>query len=197
MKKMASLARPRRQQAAFTLLELLLVMGLLVILAALSWPALRGPLGSSRLREAAKIVRVELAKTRLQAMQNDAILQWQFSPGEGRFRVGVVREAPVEEEDVLSSNEPEDETQRWSEFQLPEGIVFGEPEVTASPGASDWDQLSDENWSSPIVFYPNGTTSNAELVLRNEREDSVVISLRGLTGVSRVTDVPQERTPLR
>jgi hypothetical protein len=43
--------------------------------------------------------------------------------------------------------------------------------------------------TSPIEFYPAGTTSNVRLLLRNEQPLYIAIELRGLTGVSRAGDV--------
>ena len=41
--------------------------------------------------------------------------------------------------------------------------------------------------STPIFFYPDGTTSNARLVVANERGRYILLTLRGLTGVVRVS----------
>jgi len=43
--------------------------------------------------------------------------------------------------------------------------------------------------STPILFYPDGTTSTARLLLRNEYDRSIELSLRGLTGVARVGEL--------
>lgn len=191
-----STARNRGPQG-FTLLEMLMVLGIIVLLAGLSWPALRGPLSNSRLRDAAKMVRVELAKTRLQAMESDAVLEFQYEAGGTKFRVGVLREAPVDPNTTehVSAAAPVE----WVEFELPSGVAFAAPEFaevvsveTAPIGSTD-----DPLWSSPVVFYPDGTTTNAEFVLHNEHDTSVVISLRGLTGVSKISDRTSEPTTIR
>jgi Tfp pilus assembly protein FimT len=44
-------------------------------------------------------------------------------------------------------------------------------------------------WSDPIFFYPDGTTSNAQLVLRNKEGRMMELFLRGLTGIVKVSDV--------
>jgi hypothetical protein len=43
--------------------------------------------------------------------------------------------------------------------------------------------------STPILFFPDGTTSEASLVLMNDRQQYLRISLRALTGVGRATSV--------
>jgi hypothetical protein len=39
-----------------------------------------------------------------------------------------------------------------------------------------------------ILFYPDGTTSTAEVTIKNERGKYITIKLRGLTGAARVTN---------
>lgn len=48
-----------------------------------------------------------------------------------------------------------------------------------------------DQWGIPIYFYPDGTTSSAELTLFNDRQQSVSVFLRGLTGIGRVGPVQQ------
>lgn len=46
--------------------------------------------------------------------------------------------------------------------------------------------LSTAQWGMPIYFFPDGTTSSAQMMLRNETSQVVSIYLRGLTGLARV-----------
>ena len=84
--------------------------------------------------------------------------------------------------------------------RLPEGIFFATSQTVADT-RSEWLMLDgqettaqDTDWSVPIFFYPDGTTSTASLVLSNRRNRSITIELRGLTGVARVGPLlaPQE-----
>ena len=73
--------------------------------------------------------------------------------------------------------------------RLPEGVTFLSGETDADTRADSLgveDQLpvgAELNWSEPILFYPDGTTSTARLVLKNEYDRCIDLSLRGLTGV--------------
>ena len=49
----------------------------------------------------------------------------------------------------------------------------------------------DPSWSSPIFFYPDGTTSTARLLLSNQYQDWIAVRLRGLTGVARSEPVDE------
>ena len=44
-------------------------------------------------------------------------------------------------------------------------------------------------WSEPIFFYPDGTTSNARLFIKNKDGRMIEMLLRGLTGIVTVGDV--------
>src|SRR4051812_48034254 len=52
----------RRAESGFTLLEMLLVLGLVVVMGAIVLPALNGPLAHQRLNSAAKELRAELTR---------------------------------------------------------------------------------------------------------------------------------------
>jgi len=54
------------------------------------------------------------------------------------------------------------------------------------------------SWSSPILFYPDGSASQTKLQLTDSKASRfVLVSLRGMTGLSRVTDIlsAEEITP--
>ena len=49
--------------------------------------------------------------------------------------------------------------------------------------------LGDDDWSAPIVFYPNGRTSNARIHLESKDHHCVEIALRGVTGTVTLGEV--------
>ena len=81
--------------------------------------------------------------------------------------------------------------------QLPEGIRFflgdAEQDARSEQVAADLQASPDAagggTWSAPVLFYSDGTTSTAEVILINDRNDAIRISLRGLTGIATVSDV--------
>ena len=48
-------------------------------------------------------------------------------------------------------------------------------------------------WSTPILFFPDGTASQATVVLQNDRSQYVRLTIRGLTGVARASARPHPR----
>jgi prepilin-type N-terminal cleavage/methylation domain-containing protein len=43
-------------------------------------------------------------------------------------------------------------------------------------------------WSTPIFFYPDGTCSTAALMLKNNKDQCIEIRLRGITGLTKITE---------
>src|ERR1700756_3400429 len=76
--------QPRR---AYTLFELLLVLALLVLLAAIAYPTLDGVLATFRMTEAADMVRANWADARAYAMNEGRSYRFAVISGKGNFRV--------------------------------------------------------------------------------------------------------------
>ena len=53
---------------------------------------------------------------------------------------------------------------------------------------------SDGSWSKPILFYPDGTTSTATILIKNAQARCVELHLRGLTGAVAVSAIGTEAT---
>ncbi len=178
---------------------MLVVLGILVTVTALAQPALRGALGDNRLRSAATVVRVELAKARLRAMQSGIAQSFRYQLGKNRFQIvpavaveatqrdrsgrrsDDIRPATSVRQPIAAGGARTDGTlEELASQELPEGICFepaADDPLAAPVGA-------EEGWSDPIVFYPNGRTENAHIRIKGERNAVVDVLLRGLTGVA-------------
>jgi hypothetical protein len=44
-------------------------------------------------------------------------------------------------------------------------------------------------WSQPLLFYPDGTSSQAKVTVANERGQAVQVTLRKLTGLATVSEL--------
>jgi prepilin-type N-terminal cleavage/methylation domain-containing protein len=190
--------RPRR---GVTLIELLLVLALLVIIAALAWPMLQRSFESQRLRKAADLIEAEWGRARVQAMSTGRIHIFQYVVGGGGYATHRRSGCEVSAGDAASqgpagfgeaAGTPAPlENQRT----LPDGVTFAGSQTAidsrAEMAAADSSQLhpTDQGWSEPIFFYPDGTTSTARLVLANGSGRTIELALRGLTGVVTVSDV--------
>lgn len=97
--------------------------------------------------------------------------------------------------DSDSERTPEDILRLGTE-SLPDDVIFAAADVSASNQvAAMFGGGADDSWSDPIVFNPDGTTSNASVLLQNDRGETIRITLRGLTGVSTAGDVGNEEAP--
>jgi prepilin-type N-terminal cleavage/methylation domain-containing protein len=206
MKRMITRKRHECSPSGFTLLEMLTVLALLAVMAAVAWPALRSSLRHSRLRDAAKTVRVELAKTRLKAIETGTPQQFRYQPGSGQFEIAPQTssndDAPAGKAPTgRRSATPDD----WAgdleslagdvtRRELPDGVSFSPSPIDepSSVGATVDSGVGEESWSSPIVFLPNGRTSDARIRLFGEGTFRIDVILRGLTGVAIASELARD-----
>lgn len=204
------LSRVASLRKGFTLLELLVVLAILGLLIGMSWPSVHRLMSRSRVKEAAKQVRTELGEARLKAIESGTPQVFRFQPGTGFFEVrpkqeetagpAVLKSALEQMSDDSVDTEPLTgaeivDTAAYERY-LPEGLLFAGQEVAKEPaeaeeeeglaGLSTAEMTEQQNWSEPIIFYPNGRTSNARIRVTDGERYAVDVSLRGLTGTVRV-----------
>ncbi len=182
----------------YTLVEMIVVMAIVTSLVALSLPALRNPLSKSELRGAAKEIRHALIGARLTAIESAVPQLFRFVPGTGRFETvpketfaagaglsfgsagGSVVEGLVDA-DSTAADGPQDEAITGN---LPAEVTFYRQQVAVevSDDLVDSTDTTSQQWASPIIFYPNGRTSNARIQLQGARDYRITLTLRGVTG---------------
>jgi len=218
------LRRPpiRSARGGFTLLELLLVLAIAVLVAAISVPSLLGTLRNQQLTRAGDIVRVEWARAHVRAMKTGQIQMFRYQVGGQGFRVepwaagddmlessaandpsgmnplapppgfgnaGSSSTAPPANVRVDENGNPESDRHR-----LPEEITFVAGDARSESRAMKIEEKileSERNveWSRPILFYPDGSTSDAFVVVGSPQQRGVRIDLRGLTGTAKVSEI--------
>ena len=90
-----------------------------------------------------------------------------------------------------------------AEQVLPHGILFASSEIELDErDLFMQDQVMDTgmiaNWSSPVLFYPDGSASQTQLQLTDSSASRfVLVSLRGMTGLAQATGIlsAEEITP--
>jgi prepilin-type N-terminal cleavage/methylation domain-containing protein len=195
--------RNRRTSArpAFTLLELLLVLAMVCVVVALTMPALALPLDNHRLRRGADQIRARWAQARASAMEHGRTYVFRYEPASDAFSV----EPWMSGDDYLESDQlvtlgvtaggdglAEQTALAAKLDRLPDNIVFLASETTADIRAalvanSSSAQAATAQTNAPIFFYPDGTTSTARLIIANQRDRFVTLTMRGLTGVVEVS----------
>lgn len=245
------------RRIGFTLVEVLLVLIILVLIAALGIPAMRGTLVQQQLKYSADQVRGEWLDTKVRAMDEgqifcmrgkiggstliiDRVLDTHFTAGlssrqttrrfdtykeydpfeKGGFtgdaqdfilrdpnavtekdgaiiiklpgNVTIADVIAVAEERsafYLGLTDPGGETMTNAqdieiEIYGIEALATGEIRLGETPSADN-----KTAWSTPIFFYPDGSTSTAAILLKNEAGRCIEVRLRGLTGIGTVTGI--------
>lgn len=217
------MASSMRRRAAFTLLELLLALAVLVAVAAITWPALERPLATQRLRRAAEQVRTQWIKTRTKAINAGETFSFRYQPDTARFRVEVQSQdaalleataanmgsqagaggpasAGSQSSTASSTTSLPAVPPQALEAELPEGVKFAGGDVTEDGRAAEIANRErsmgsvDLSWSQPIFFYPDGTATAARVALVGQRERAIVIELRSLTGGARIGEIVSQES---
>jgi Tfp pilus assembly protein FimT len=176
-------------RSAYTLIEVMLVMMMMVILTSLAASPLMQSWRDQRTGSATEEVRALLAGTRLLALDRDETWQFVFEPGGTNYLRVPLAAATEEASDEKANQGKHSDT-------LPTEITFGESgggmASTVSSelltGLANSGELSGVSWSAPVLFYSDGTSTEADFEIVDEYGNSRMISVRDLTGGVTVKD---------
>jgi len=200
----------RQSKRGMTLFEVLLVLILLVVMGSLAKPALEGTLASFRLQRGTDQVLSDWAKVRTRAIEEGQVYQFRFSQNSNEYRVDpwyaeesyqpskANGESAASEfsdssmPDLMKPDSSESESKKDWQFKakVSETVKFvsGQQAIVKPPDSREVETLASEDstdWSAPILFFPDGTTSEASLLLRGEKNRYQRATLRALTGSGR------------
>jgi Tfp pilus assembly protein FimT len=185
---------------AFSLLEVLLTLAVLVALGSLVWPSLHKTFQNQALLKAADRVRLEWTSARVRAMTTGQVVAFRVLPEGGQYTVvpwadleplaGTSGMTAVTSGEVSAAAT----IPLTTSGALPENVRFvGTGSLRqASVRDEGFDTLAGalsgegQAWSTPLFFYPDGRTSSGQVTLANDLGRSVVVELRGLTGTAKV-----------
>lgn len=189
------------RRAGLTLVEICLVLALMVVIGALAMPALEGTMSRTALTGGGAVIRGGMAKARLQAMQTGESQVLRVEPKGARFQIVALEKLGLPETDNLMPEDSDTEHAaadmlRFQETRLPDGVRFAACDVAASAQvAAVFGNSTGHSWSDPIVFNPDGTTSDASVLLENDKGLTLRVTLRGLTGIANAGNVSREAVP--
>ena len=176
-------SRRHRASSGYTLLEVMLAVSVLIILSTVASGPIMRTWRDQRLAESTENVRGLLAGTRIRAVDNDQTWQFRYEPG-GTHYVRVPLAATESENDETSS--------RFGQQSgtLPDGITFETDETGSAPpldpkllnGLADSQELSSASWATPILFYSDGTATEALFTIVDQYGGSREVLVRDLTG---------------
>lgn len=181
--------RRRTDRRAFTLIEMLITLSVIVLLAGMVVPSLRKQYAETTLRRSMEQVRIAVGRGRNAAIQAGIEYQFRYEPGGTNFVC-----VPAERDPGSS----EEGSMRIA-GKLPEGLLFEELDagsqniVPIDPdfleGLTEAGELRSVTWGAPIWLRPDGTTTTANWRIIDEGNFSVEMYLAGLTGVVTVGDI--------
>jgi type II secretory pathway pseudopilin PulG len=191
-------------RSALTLFEVLLVLALLVVIAAVSLPLVSNSLARARLENSGDLVRAAWGRARLAAMKAGEPYVFRYEPKGSRYQIAQLSALSGDDANTLNALPAESEEDseyaeadmlRLAKSRLPTEIIFAAGDVSAVPQLAGAAAPAAGGWSQPIVFYPDGTTSDATVVVANSVGQTQRVTLRGLTGISRAGEVGNEALP--
>lgn len=168
------------RRAGFSLFEVVLVVALLVVLAALSYPTLKSSYGYFKLHGGIDAVRAAWAQARAHAIDEGRPYRFAVEPGGSHFRI-----APDAPEYWTGSAPSGDNKAYILQQSLPGGVRFA---VNATPPEAPDDEKDSPddaagmNWSPTVVFLADGTArEDVQLVFNVRGVQPTAVKLRGLT----------------
>ncbi|NLE37418.1 MAG: prepilin-type N-terminal cleavage/methylation domain-containing protein [Pirellulaceae bacterium] len=188
------------RRRAVTLIEVLLVLVILVLVAATAWPSLGRSMADQRLRDAADTVRAEWSRARAKAMSSGVAQRFCYITDDSIFWIEPCEDvssnggAAAAVPGATASTEHDNR-------QLPDPVIFLEGlvyEEAANPlsMAAGWDAELGQPGSpdegqrgAPVVFQPDGTCTASRLVLSNENDRAITVSINALTAIAVVSEV--------
>jgi prepilin-type N-terminal cleavage/methylation domain-containing protein len=180
------------QRPGFTLMELMLVLALMVVLAAISYPSIDALYGTFRVTAAGDAVRAAWAQARAHAVNEGCAYRFGIVSGGASYRVAP--ETTDYWPDATSVSTPVDPSVHPFVLteNLPRGVRFNfskssqdaGPEPGGGGTGSDQPPPSDPgSYTKVVTFQPDGTASDdVEIVFQSSGARPLTIKLRGLTG---------------
>jgi prepilin-type N-terminal cleavage/methylation domain-containing protein len=198
---------------AFTLIEMILVLSIMVVAFSIALPTYDGMVSSRKIFNAAETVRLELQRTRLEAIKTGQAQVFRCQIGQTQFIVQPWMRASDSVEASAGATIVTDLGQAIETESTAQGVVSEAADVTAGQKSLEEDvmfasadivndmralseqslgdtmQASATGWSQPILFYPDGSSTTAHVVVQDIRGRRMAIQLRGLTGEAKIIEV--------
>ena len=214
-----------KKRSAVTLLELMLVLFLLVALAGIAIPTFESMVGSRRLGQSIEKLRNEIMEARVTAMRTGqaqvmrvtlqgsdfSISPWLGGNEEEDASAGatLMQSGQVIQTQATTGGGAKATSESADSKILSEGVTFslvetlvdsrnalaiqqGGGTVSTDGGSSQGDG---SGLSSPLLLYPDGSSTTAQIILTDDRGRRMAIQIRGVTGQLKAMRLASINTP--
>lgn len=164
------------KREAYTLLEMMIVMTIVVLIMAIAWPRMRGLAAKTQVREAAVDFKAACAEARDLAVRRGQpiILNYQF--GRSDYRISDSPNQQFDADDVIQveatsqragktfTDKPLDQT-----YELSSGILFDDPANRRDPAAEIFSSQGEAEISNPVLTDLESLADEDKLVIEDQR----------------------------
>ncbi len=192
---------PRRP--GFTLIEMLLVLALLVTLMLMTYPTLSRLRLEHQLKQGAEMVRLQVASTRLHALESGMDYQFRYEPNGKHFVAVPAEYLAIQAQAAAAQNSGNSapaavywKTQGEFTVKVKFGVNSTTPEGPSQPlpkeflvGFEKQEELSRVAWAPPLIFKADGSARDFAVEIENDDGKYVVLSVRGITGGTTVSQI--------
>lgn len=194
------------KRRAFTLVELLLVLAIMVVVLSVAMPTYDGMISSRRIFNAVESVQIAIQKARVDAIRSGQAQAFRCHLGQREYSIepwlkasdstdagagatvttltGQAFKTESTAQGVTSDLADTSSTAKTVE----EGVTFADAQIV-----TDVRSMSEQTtagglvaatsgWSQPILLYPDGSSTTAHIVLQDSKGRRMAVQLRGLTG---------------
>ncbi len=201
--------RKSRGRSALTLLEVVLVLAIMIAIGAVVTPRLQKSLARQRVKNSGELIRAMFNEARVNAMKSGkvqmfrceletprfTVMVWETAD-DGSTRDAVVAGDPTTTAAAFTPIETSGKTSSGKSKSLPSGVRFVMSESLSSKRSAALEDemfggspMQDEVQSTPILFYPDGSSSHSQVIVADEKDNAVTVKLRGITGLATIGDV--------
>lgn len=163
---------PVGSEEAFTLLELLVVMVLIGLMAAVVAPGIGHSLVNLQLKTVTREISASLRYARSSAVAEKWNYLARFDLEPGRLTIARINE--TEEKEVLESTDQDHANEKEKTYEWPKTITLKNLAL---------EEKANQEGSFDIAFFPNGSSSGGEFLISNERGWNFRISIDFITGL--------------
>lgn len=204
------------RRTAFTILELILVLAVIVALAGVSWPRMSGLLKRESILGNVEQVRQLLDHARVKAVEAGITYQFRYEPnGQKYILLPYEPQESLDPSIAVTTNSVSTNSNTVTAAEVSQALVqelsedcyFYSPTVLAGePVATErlpepWlamvrngSQYRDVSWSTPILYSPNGSATDGQVTVADQDRRYLTLTVRGLTGAvvtSRIAQLPE------